>query len=62
MNMFFLIAGIVSSITGLVLFVNKPKKNDNVKDQFFLHYLAAVGLLVTGIGELVTFAILAMHA
>ena len=62
MNMFFLIAGIFSCVAGLLLLRNQPQKNENARDQLFLHYLAVAGLLITGIGELVTFALLAMHA
>jgi hypothetical protein len=47
---------------GLLLLKNKPAKNSNIKDQFFLYYLTVVGLLAIGIGELVTYAIVVAHS
>ena len=62
MKMFFLIVGIVSCVAGLLLLRRKPPKNNNVKDQLVLHYAAVVGLLLTGVAEVVTFAILVVYA
>jgi len=58
MMTFSLVAGIALCATGVLLLMNKPARNEKIKDQFFLYYLTVVGLLVVGIGELVTSAIL----